>query len=673
MLDSVGGPSSGSLTDTALGGGVDGSNGDTYKVLVLDRPCRDVVSPLVRVADLRKHGVTLHLALEADRQAIKEVAAVYLVSPTDAVVKRIGKDLTAGLYASWHLHFASPLPTPGLQALAGEAVRAEGGAGAAAVARVCDQCLGFVTLEQRLFSLGLPRAFVQLNDPGANDKDIEALVGDIVTGLFCVCATLGCVPILRCPRGGAAQSVAQQLDARLRDHLAQRTGLLTSAGDGGGGAAGAPRPVLVLLDRSFDVTTPVQHVWTYQPMCADLLGMRLNRVTVPGTPGGAPGGGSAQGSARKSYDVDPEADPFWAAHAGSQFPKVAEEVEAELQKYKASVAAVNRATEAAATAGDRLDASGSADAHLMSAVSSLPELTERKKLIDKHTSIATALLGAIKARSLDAFCVTEEDILSGRPDKAAIAALLTGAGGGGGKGTAEDRLRLAIVATLAADAAPSSADADATDTALRAAGGDVAALAYVRSLRAFNLTGSTTGGGASGGGGGAASAGLAALGGASQGNLLDWADRALGQGLNAVAKGVNRLLAAGRTLPVARVVDAILEGRPGSEADDFLVFDPKSPKPGPQPGSSLQQPGSGAGAHGQAGGAGAGVRRDVIVFVVGGGSYAEHRALQEVAQAKQPPPVGGPRTVVYGSTDLLSGPEFTAQLAELGRRMGGTQ
>lgn len=182
MLDSVGGPSSGSLADTSLGGGVDGSNGDTYKVLVLDRPCRDVVSPLVRVADLRKHGVTLHLALEAERQAIREVAAVYLVSPTDAVVKRIGKDLGAGLYASWHLHFASPLPTPGLQALAGEAVRAEGGGGTAAVARVCDQCLGFVTLEQRLFSLGLPRAFVQLNDPGANDKDIEVRLGERAGG-----------------------------------------------------------------------------------------------------------------------------------------------------------------------------------------------------------------------------------------------------------------------------------------------------------------------------------------------------------------------------------------------------------------------------------------------------------------------------------------------------------
>jgi len=41
------------------------------------------------------------------------------------------------------------------------------------VGRVVDQHLAFVTLEPRLFSLGLPRAFVQRNDPNANDKDLE--------------------------------------------------------------------------------------------------------------------------------------------------------------------------------------------------------------------------------------------------------------------------------------------------------------------------------------------------------------------------------------------------------------------------------------------------------------------------------------------------------------------
>ncbi len=40
-------------------------------------------------------------------------------------------------------------------------------------------------------------------------------------------------------------------------------------------------------------------------------------------------------------------------------------------------------------------------AGLMAAVSSLPQLTEQKKMVDKHTNIASALLRAIKERGLD--------------------------------------------------------------------------------------------------------------------------------------------------------------------------------------------------------------------------------------------------------------------------------
>lgn len=40
-------------------------------------------------------------------------------------------------------------------------------------------------------------------------------------------------------------------------------------------------------------------------------------------------------------------------------------------------------------------------AGLMAAVSSLPQLTEQKKVVDKHTNIASALLRAIKERGLD--------------------------------------------------------------------------------------------------------------------------------------------------------------------------------------------------------------------------------------------------------------------------------
>ena len=44
---------------------------------------------------------------------------------------------------------------------------------AASVARVYDQYNRFVSLESGIFSLGLPQTYVQLNDPKAQDTEIE--------------------------------------------------------------------------------------------------------------------------------------------------------------------------------------------------------------------------------------------------------------------------------------------------------------------------------------------------------------------------------------------------------------------------------------------------------------------------------------------------------------------
>ena len=104
----------------------------------------------------------------------------------------------------------------------------------------------------------------QLNDPAAQDSQIEAAVSAVVDGLFCVLATLGVVPIMRCPKGGAAEHVAAALDAKLRDALAGRTSLFSEAG--AGLAASLHRPLLCLFDRNFELSVVLQHAWTYKPL-----------------------------------------------------------------------------------------------------------------------------------------------------------------------------------------------------------------------------------------------------------------------------------------------------------------------------------------------------------------------------------------------------------------------
>lgn len=113
-------------------------------MLVLDKLARDVLTPLFRVKDLRSHGVTLHLGLDADRQNIPDVPAVYLMRPTEENVARAVQDAAVGTYERIHLNFVTPLPRPLMESLAEGAVKA---GCVAKIASVHDQMLGFVSLE----------------------------------------------------------------------------------------------------------------------------------------------------------------------------------------------------------------------------------------------------------------------------------------------------------------------------------------------------------------------------------------------------------------------------------------------------------------------------------------------------------------------------------------------
>ena len=96
-----------------------------WKLLIYDGQCRDVISTLFKVADLRKHGVTLHLSLHSDRQPVQDVAALYLVEPTSENVQRIARDCAAGLYDSMYLNWSSSIAQEQLHMLASAVAEAD--------------------------------------------------------------------------------------------------------------------------------------------------------------------------------------------------------------------------------------------------------------------------------------------------------------------------------------------------------------------------------------------------------------------------------------------------------------------------------------------------------------------------------------------------------------------
>ena len=78
--------------------------------------------------------MTLHLMLEAERQAIPDVPAVYFVRGSEEAVERAVADAAAGLYDSLHLNFTPCLPAPLMQKLA---AGAHGGSYGRRAPRLC--------------------------------------------------------------------------------------------------------------------------------------------------------------------------------------------------------------------------------------------------------------------------------------------------------------------------------------------------------------------------------------------------------------------------------------------------------------------------------------------------------------------------------------------------------
>lgn len=647
-----------------------GSAHNPWKILVYDAHCRSIISPIMNVSDLRSRGVTLHLLLSSDREPIPDVPAVYFIQPTHETIALVAKDCAKRLYKCAHINFVSKLPREQMEEFA-KLVVSHGALDI--VASLHDQYLDFGCLEQRLFTLNCTNSYVLYN--GAHSEaDIDRILTQTAQGLFSVVATLGVVPILRCPKGGASEMVARKLNQLIAEHptlmlssSARKKQTATSLLGSGTTSSTSARPLLVILDRNEDLITPIQQTSTYQALIDDVLEHKANRVEFKvAQDKNEDGSSSKKPPIAKKFDLDADSDPFYSKHKFHTFPEAIESNGIELQQVTEKEAQVR--SKAATKASTVVVAEDSA-LDLANAVDSLPVLLEKKKQLEIHTSILQAVMNEVAARDIPSLYELQSSLATGsyKNDLKKAYNDVRKHIKDPSKGNIMDKVRLVCVYALATTCPSSSIDDMVTALKelceelpnSKQAAEDLSvgmkSISYIKHLRsmkmipmmgdsAFSQESSAPG-----------------VGVGSTDMLSSFMARAQTQATGLLAKAtqqVGSMLGKLHKHHLTRVVENLSDQRSNTEDDTYLYFDPKLGKGGEVDMKTAFRPTTSSSSSSSAVFLQRPPTRDVIAFMIGGGCYTEYQNLQMISNER--------RTVTYGSTEIVNPCVFLSQLAQLG-------
>jgi hypothetical protein len=583
-----------------------------WKVLIFDEFGQDVVSLIFKVNDLREKGVTLHMPIKAQRMPIPDVPAIYFLQPTQENVDRIINDIKQNLYESYYINFISMLPRPLLENFADQAVQNNL---VDKIQKVYDQYLSFLTPENNLFSLNLSNSFYHLNSAAVPDNVVKGEIDLIVNGLTSILATLDQVPLIKASKNGPAHMVAEKLERRLKDlSRSGKDGLFTPN-------ISPHRPILLILDRNFDLIPMLHHSWNYMTLVQDLLDIKLNRISIIYEENGK--------DVTQKFDIDSN-DFFWAKHSMLPFHSVAEEIDNELTKYKKDADDLTRVigVDESGHSADFITGDTpphSADLanntkHLKSAVTALPELTARKSVLDMHMNIATELLASIQKRHVDQLVQLEESIL--KQTKQSILDFLLE-----DQNDPRDKLRLFLVYYLSRPNINSD-EVKEFKTVLTQVGCSLKAFEYIERTRSFSRMSTVSAGNAS-------TPSFANLSSPASNLLNRLGSKLRDEAYGSILSGVKNFLPQKKDLAVTRMAESIFDPSSTPPIEDLITLDPKVRINSAKTPSAVSPP-----------------PQLVILFVVGGGTYSEYVNLQEYVKTHTN------RTVVYGSTDLMSPEKF---------------
>lgn len=382
-------------------GSVNDSTGGGWKVLVMDAFTTKITSAAVRMSDILDAGVSVVEDLDKAREPLP-LAAVYFITPSPAAVSRLLADFaTKPLYPSVHVFFSNRAPADAVDRIKKCKVLLP------LLKSLKEVNLEYVVVDSRTFVTEHPHAMIRLmgERSEAVPREFEGEVDSIASRLATALASLHEFPAVRyragkppaagdAPGAAARSLLAQKLAQRISERamVLQRSGVLP------------PRESceLLVLDRSVDPVAPVVHEWTYEAMVYDLLPVDENVIRYSAE--------TASGKAEvKDHLLDDASDELWGQLRHEHIADVYSSLSKRFSEFQEKNKAAKYQSSKAGAAGQPAMSTG----NIRGLIQALPQFREVLGRLSVHIFVSSELKNTLNARSLTELGELEQNLIYG--------------------------------------------------------------------------------------------------------------------------------------------------------------------------------------------------------------------------------------------------------------------
>eukprot|EP00052_Salpingoeca_macrocollata_P012451 m.96645 g.96645 ORF g.96645 m.96645 type:complete len:629 (+) comp18487_c0_seq1:262-2148(+) len=277
-----------------------------FKLMIVDSLALRLLSATFRMSEIIDLGITVVEDLHKGRKPLTDFHGIYLCAPTSENVEHIRKDFEdSPTYGTIHVFFLDVLPDSVFSKLATPSI-------SKVMKTLKELSMLFVPLESQVFSLDDEFGFYDAysrNSRQDKTTHIAAVLGSL-------CATLEDSPIVRYPSSSdkiatLAAAVQQRLDFLRGLNPKMKTK--------------QRRSQIILLDRPFDLYSPLVHELTYQAAAYDLLSIEKDTYSYKYE--------DSKGRQQTRQTFLAEEDDLWRRFRHEHISRVFRDVSKSLQEF----------------------------------------------------------------------------------------------------------------------------------------------------------------------------------------------------------------------------------------------------------------------------------------------------------------------------------------------------